>query len=361
MKKSNILIIGQGLAGTVLADKLMQKNHNVTMIDKGHQGVSSAVAAGVINPVTGRRIVKSWMIDELQPVAKAYYLQVEEKLKIKLWHELPSLRIFTDTAMSNNWSVRMEHEGYQEYLDFASAKELLNYPIQQEFGVGIIHHSARANIGLMISSFREKWKREGYLVESEFQYQELSIANEEAIYQNKRYDKIIFCQGWEGAQNPLFSDLPFQVSKGEVLILRIPKIPEEKIIKRKVAFVPLGDHLFWVGATNFWTFENSAPSSMGMDWLLAEVRAVLSEKSSFEIVEHIAAIRPTVRNRRPLIGFPENITINLLRPTIGIFNGFGTKGTSLVPYWADQFIEHLDEVGWLLENKTKQKQNDKFK
>lgn len=355
--KNKILIIGQGLAGTVLADKLMRQGHTVRIIDRGHKGTSSSVAAGVINPVTGRRIVKSWMIDDLRTLAKAYYLQVEQVLKIKLWYELPSLRIFTDTAMSNNWGVRMEHEGYQQYLDFAPQEVLENYPIQQASGVGVIHHSARADIRLMIASFRDKWIKEAILIERDFQYQDVEIINEQVLYQKEKYDKIIFCQGWEDMKNPFFVKLPFQVSKGEVLVLRIPTMPEEKIIKRKVAFVPLGNQLFWVGATNFWEFESNAPSQMGEEWLLAEIQAVLSTNTTFEIVDHLAAIRPTVRNRRPLIGFPSDLEANKSQGRIGIFNGFGTKGTSLVPYWADSFIQHLDEVGWLLTNR----QNDKLK
>ncbi len=326
-----ILVVGQGLAGSVLAHQFIQKGFHVKIIDKGHQGISSSLAAGVVNPVTGRRIVKSWMIDELLPVAKSYYQAIEKELGLKLWYELPALRLFTDTGMSNNWSIRMTNEGYGHYLDFAQAKTIARFPIKNEFGVGLIKHSARANISLMIESFRKKWLQEGRLSEATFQHDRL----EGATYQGEDYDRIIFCEGWEAMHNPLFQSLPFQVTKGEALILHLPEMPEENIIKKKVAFIPLGDHLFWAGATNFWDFEDAEPSKEGETWLKTEIEAILDQ--TYEVVRHLAAIRPTVRHRRPMIGFPKNLEANQKEPRIGIFNGFGTKGTSLVPYWAQQF------------------------
>ena len=228
-----ILIVGQGVAGTILTHKLLQRSSSVTIIDKGHEGISSSLAAGVVNPVTGRRIVKSWMIDELLPVAKQYYFDVEQELNQKLWHELPALRLFTDIGMSNNWGVRMKNEGYERYLDFMGEEAIRKFPVKTNFGVGIIRHSGRANISMMIASFRKKWLEEGILLEAEFQYDALIQAEDELIYQGASYDKIIFCEGWEAMNNPLFIDLPFQVTKGEVLLLRIPNMPEKNIIKKK--------------------------------------------------------------------------------------------------------------------------------
>ncbi len=340
-----ILIVGQGLAGTILAHKLIQKQVNVSILDKGHEGISSSLAAGVVNPVTGRRIVKSWMMDELLPVAKQYYANVEAELGCKLWYELPSMRLFTDIGMSNNWGVRMNNEGYEKYLDFMDAEDVNNFPVKTHFGVGIIHHSARANIALMIASFRKKWLEDGLLVEASFQHDALIQSKDKLVYQGTSYDKIIFCEGWEAMNNPLFINLPFQVTKGEVLILRIPNMPEENIIKKKVAIVPLGDTIFWAGATNNWDFEDRIPSIEGRNWLKTEIDSIID--TPYEILEHRAAVRPTVRHRRPLIGFPQTIDANAIKPQIGIFNGFGTKGTSLVPYWADHWVAHLLNAGEL--------------
>lgn len=335
----HILIVGQGLAGTILAHQLLRNNFKVSIIDKGHEGISSSLAAGVVNPVTGRRIVKSWMMDDLLPVAKAYYHEVEKELGLKLWHELPALRLFTDVGMSNNWGNRMQNEGYQQYLGFAEPETIKKFPVKTNFGVGVIHHSARSNISLMITSFRKKWLEAGILTSAKFQHDDLVQTANSVSYQGQSYDKIIFCEGWEGMNNPLFAAMPFQVTKGEVLVLRLPEMPQENIIKKKVSFVPLGDHLFWVGATNYWEFKDVHPSEEGKSWLKTEIETII--EPPYEIVDHLAAIRPTIRHRRPIIGFPASIEANNSGSRIGIFNGFGTKGTSLVPYWAQQFVRSL--------------------
>lgn len=337
----NILIVGQGLAGTVLAHQLLAKNYTVSIIDKGHSGISSTLAAGVVNPVTGRRIVKSWLMDDLLPIAKKYYQEVGQELGFPLWYELPALRLFTDTGMSNNWGIRKQHIGYERYLGFAEANTLSKFPIKESYGAGIIHFSARANISKMITAFRQKWQEEQRLSEESFDFEQLKSSPDSIQYKGKAFSKIIFCEGWEGQKNPFFSNMPFQVTKGEVLLLRIPNFPEENIIKKKVALVPLGDHLFWAGATNYWEFANNQPSEEGKDWLKTEIDAILD--TPYQVVDHLAAIRPTIRHRRPIIGFPTNLEANQIQPRIGIFNGFGTKGTSLVPYWANQFIQTIEK------------------
>ncbi|HHB78161.1 MAG TPA: FAD-binding oxidoreductase [Saprospiraceae bacterium] len=334
-----ILIIGQGLAGTVLAHQLLRKNFSVTVLDKGHKGISTSLAAGVINPVTGRRIVKSWLIDDLLPVAKRYYQEVGAELGISLWYELPALRLFTDTAMSNNWGIRMQNEGYGQYLDYVNHADMSPFPVKTNFGAGVIRHSARANISLMITRFREKWREEGRLIEAAFRQEDLAHGQAHLLYQGESYDKIIFCEGWEAMKNPFFVDLPFQVTKGEVLILRIPEMPQKNIIKKKVALVPLGQELFWAGATNYWKFEDVKPTQEGKSWLKTELESILD--IPYEVVDHLAAIRPTVRHRRPIMGFPSYLEANNVHAQIGLFNGFGTKGTSLVPFWAGKFISAM--------------------
>ena len=55
----------------------------------------------------------------------------------------------------------------------------------------------------------------------------------------------------------------------------------------------------------------------------------------FEVVDHKAAVRPTVKERRPFIGIHPN------HKQIGIFNGLGAKGVLLAPFFASHFSEYL--------------------
>ena len=48
----DILILGQGLAGTSLAINAISEGKTVMVIDNGHQSAASMVAAGLVTPVT---------------------------------------------------------------------------------------------------------------------------------------------------------------------------------------------------------------------------------------------------------------------------------------------------------------------
>jgi glycine/D-amino acid oxidase-like deaminating enzyme len=63
--QTEFLIVGQGISGTWLSYYLQKANRSFIVIDNEQPNSASRVAAGIINPVTGRRIVKTWMIDEL--------------------------------------------------------------------------------------------------------------------------------------------------------------------------------------------------------------------------------------------------------------------------------------------------------
>jgi len=56
---TDVLIIGQGICGTFLSWWLEQKGLSFIVIDEERPYTASRAAAGLINPVTGRRIVKT--------------------------------------------------------------------------------------------------------------------------------------------------------------------------------------------------------------------------------------------------------------------------------------------------------------
>ncbi len=340
---ADILLIGQGLAGTVLAERLLHYGLTVRIIDRGHRGSATKEAAGVINPVTGRRLVKSWRIDEWLPFAHTYYRQLEQTYGIKLWYDLPVLRLFTDVAMANNWDVRMQHEAYAAYLDHFPPDRRAAWPVRAPYGAGLIRRGARADIAGLIGFFSTRWQEARLLEVDTFRHGDLRLVPRGITYRGARYRKAIFCEGHFATQNPLFTGLPFQPSKGELWLVRIPGMPRHHIVKRKIALVPIGQDLFWAGATNFWDFADDRPSAEGAAWLGDELDKTLT--GSYEVVAHRAAIRPTVRHRRPITGFPENLAGTLAgklnQNRIGIFNGFGTKGTSLIPAFADEMARML--------------------
>jgi len=117
LEKYDFIIIGQGIAGTLLSDALSKRQQKVLVIDKGHKGSASSIAAGIINPITGRRFVKSWKIDEFLPYAKKIYLGFENLLGKKYCFDRQVLRVLFSNSESNEWAARTAQPGWMEYVE----------------------------------------------------------------------------------------------------------------------------------------------------------------------------------------------------------------------------------------------------
>lgn len=332
MKKVDFLIVGQGIAGTLLAWFLGQANQSFFIIDKGHEQSSTKIAAGLINPITGRRFVKSWMIEELLPLAKHTYQEIERTTGLKLWSDIEVIRYFQTIAEGNNWVTKTYYEDYQHYLSEEPLKDNLNQVVFNTGGYGIVK-GAKVNVGELIKFYQRYYLEQKQLLVQEFDYKEIRIKKNGITYKDIEAGKVIFCEGFAAATNPWFSHLPYESAKGEVLILNIPNLSTSYVLKKNQFIVPVEENHFWFGSTYEWDDLTNSPTEAGK--LLLQERLAEILKVDVEVVDHLAAIRPILKDRRPVLGFHQD------HPQLGIFNGLGTKGTSIAPYWADKFVDHL--------------------
>lgn len=331
------LIVGQGIAGTLLTHFLLQAGGEVLVIDDAHQGASSRAAAGVINPITGRHYVKSWRVDELLPFARQTYQALEQQLGSRFYHERHVLRTMSSPKEVNDWSLRTLEPNYAPYIAEDAEPGAYARHTTPPLAYGEVLQGAQVNLPLLIQRYQHFLAQENCLQLEWFDFAQLVIQSDGIRYKNHTADRIIFCDGAKAKTNPFFCYLPFHGDKGEALIVRIPGARFEKILKQQIFIVPLGaDDLYWVGATYQRHFANDQPSEYGLNFLQEHLNAVLN--IPYEIVEHWAAIRPTVRDRRPLLGLHPRF------PQLGIFNGLGTKGASLGPYWAKHFTDFLTQA-----------------
>lgn len=328
------LIVGQGIAGTLLSYFLLKANQNVLVIDNFHQNAASKAAAGIINPITGRHYLKSWKIDELLPFAKQTYQELGNLLQTRFYYERNVIRTFANAKEENDWLTHSIAPGYAPYI--ADRADIGNYKNKTTpaFGYGEVLQGAQVDLPLLISQFRNFLISENRLIEEAFDFEQLHFEPLHLHYKNIIADTIIFCEGAKARENPYFNYLPLQGDKGEALIVQIPGAGFEKILKQNIFIVPLQkDDLYWVGATYHRHFDNDLPSEAGKSYLLKHLQHLLTVP--FEVVDHRAAVRPTVRDRRPLLGLHPQF------PQLAIFNGLGTKGSSLAPFWARHFTQFL--------------------
>lgn len=329
------LIIGQGLAGTLLAHFLQADGCSVHIIDDAQPHSATRVAAGLINPVTGRRFVKSWRIDELLPFARQTYRELEERLGVKLYHERPIYRALYSIEEENIWLERCADPSYQVYVADEQLPPGMAQYVLPPRSFGRVNGGAQVNIGILADTFRQRALEAGILETGTFDFSLLRTEPDVVRYGDISARKVVFCDGRWGKANPFFNHLPLTGDKGEVLLVRFPpEVSFEAIIKHRVFVVPLDDGSYWIGSNYRSHYESDTPTEQGRGWLEENLKQSLS--CPFEVLDHRAAVRPTVKDRRPLMGrhpdYPSSVFI---------VNGLGTKGTSLGPFWVRHFADYL--------------------
>jgi glycine/D-amino acid oxidase-like deaminating enzyme len=327
----DFLIIGQGISGTFIYHELVKAGYRVVVIDEQRNNSASQVASGVINPVTGRRIVKTWLIDEIIPVIRNAYSELSAQLGIHALEEISILDFFTTPQMVASFHQRFTDD--PQYISLPADKHHWNNQFNNDFGFGIIKPAFVANLGDIISKYRLLIAGEDNLLESKFDVDRLELKNDGVHYDGVAASKLIFCDGISCATNPWFRLLPFGGNKGEAVIVEIPGLAKDHVFKKGFSLVPWKENLFWLGSNYLWEYENDQPTPgfyrFAENWLRQTLR------SPFKIVDHLAAIRPATLERRPFVGF------HPIHPQLGIFNGMGTKGCSLAPFFAQQFVQQI--------------------
>ena len=326
------LIVGQGLCGTLLSWYLYKEGKTFLMIDDGAENSSSQVAAGIINPVTGRRFAVSWMIETLLPFAMQAYTDLGNYFQTKLIHQKDIIDFFPSPQMRNAFVNRvLEDDTYlHSYPDQNRFNPYFNY----DFGCGEVRPAFMVHVQILLAAWRKKWAEANVLLHETFTSTQLIIKKDTVTYKGITAQKIIFCEGIAAMENKWFGLLPFSAVKGEAVIIKCEALPDEHIFKKGLMLAPLPvSNTFWVGSNYQWTFENDEPSEQFIAQTTTHLQHWL--KVPFEILFHKAAVRPATLERRPFVGF------HPLHPNMGILNGMGTKGTSLAPFFAHQLAQHM--------------------
>lgn len=327
------LIVGQGLAGSILSYLLIKAGKKVLVIDQFNPHSSSQVAAGLVNPVTGRRVVKTWLADTLLPFAHDFYKMLEQEFHKDFYHPLDVLEVIHNTKDLNEWNSRMDENEMKKYFTDEAPVKLYEGKITEFKKMIRISASAWMNIPLFIETYRETLKNSSSLLEETFEFSNLTINDDSIQYGLIKSDKIIFCEGFKTLQNPLWDWVPLVPAKGEILTIECNDLPQDYILLSGIFLIPIGENKFRLGSTYEWNFPHELPTEEGKLKLLNQLQRFL--KVPFEIIDHRAGVRPTVKDRRPLIGsHPEHKNVLL-------FNGMGTKGVQLIPYFAEHLVKHL--------------------
>jgi glycine/D-amino acid oxidase-like deaminating enzyme len=328
----DFILVGQGLCGTWLSYFLHKEKKSFLVIDNNHPGTASRVAAGIINPVTGRRMVKTWMIDELIPFIQSAYDEFGNELGIPAIREKTILDFFPTVQMRQAFLERLQDNAGFLYLP---ENEYDHYSFFNfELGYGMIQPAFMVQLETILPAWRKKLQSLNQFWEEEFDCKHLEVQKDKIRYKDISAEKIIFCDGISSYDNPYFKHLPFAFNKGEALLIEAPDLPVTHIYKKGIVLAPLQQAgIFWAGSNYLWDYHDALPTRDFFERTKQQLKDWL--KVPFSITDHRAAIRPANIERRPFVG------IHPHHPTIAILNGMGTKGCSLSPYFAKQLCDHL--------------------
>lgn len=324
----DVIIVGQGLSGSILAMELLQRGKKILVIDAEQSNSASKVAIGLVNPITGKRLVKSWMIDTILPFAHAKYNQFEQQFDQQFLFNTQIARVIPNRDIFEQWQPNFQSAVNEGYIS-PEVQTITFENIAHRFFY--INKSFWINTKPLLKEIQQELIQKNAYRKVHFQLDQLEFQHE-LKFGEISASKIVFCRGAKEATFDLFSYLPFNLSKGEVIDVHFSDYDFNAILKKNIFIVP-DENMYRIGSTYNSDFKDDQPSTQARAYIETKVKEVTGK--SFTLLRHKAAIRPSTIDRRPFIGKHPNYS------SVFIFNGFGSKGVSLLPYFSSHFCDYL--------------------
>lgn len=328
------IIVGQGLAGTALAWNLIWRQKRVLVIDRNDPVTSSRVAAGLMTPITGKKLVPSWQWHRFWCAATQFYHRVEEQTASSFFYPQHIVRLLATSYEQQYFAKRLGTEFVglvQQAVPPVSSKVF-----DDSLGGFEMVEGGRLAVPVFLTVSRDYFHRAGAVITSSLDLE----SDVELTPNGVRIPRLavtgrhlIFCQGVDATSNPWFRGIGFRPAKGEILTLRIDGLAEERIVSRGVWLMPVGNGLFRAGATYEWNDLSSTPTASARHEICERIREFL--RIPFEVVGQDAAVRPILQRQYPVV------TLHRDHPQLGFFNGLGSKGALQAPWLANHFTGFL--------------------
>ena len=332
-KEVDYIIVGLGLAGLAFS-RILHKHKKSFIIFEDNSQNASLVASGMYNPVVLKRFTPVWKAEKQLEKAIPFYTDLEALFNQKYNYSVNIYRVFKSIEEQNNWAVACDKPLLSGYMN-PKITNKKHDGILSDYGFGKLKNTGRIDTKLLLKDYKDYLRKQSLIKKERFHYSSLKIKTNKLEYKNITASKIIFCEGFGIQQNPFFNYLPMNEAKGELLTIYAPKLNIDFMIKSSVFVLPIGNHHYKVGATFNWKDKTLNPSEEGKQELADKLSKVINVP--YEIVAQSAGIRPTVRDRRPLIGRHPN------HKNMAILNGLGTRGVMIAPWAAKQLFNYLEQ------------------
>ena len=332
MDHLDYIIVGCGLAGIAFCEQLREHKKTFVVFEDSSQQASS-VAVGLYNPVVLKRFTTVWKAEETLDLATEKYAALEKLLDITINYKIPVYRKFASIEEQNQWFSAMDKPVLDRFLS-SQIVQSSNPNIKAPYNFGRVLETGRIDTVKLIKTYRKFLKENNLLFHEPFDYDSLKLNIGHIEYKNIKSKCVVFTEGFGMSKNPYFKNLSLNPVKGEIITIKAPELNLDVIIKSSVFIVPMGNHLYAVGATYNWTDKTKNPTNEGKEELLRKLKSVID--CDFEVVGHVAGLRPTVLDRRPLVG------VHPKYKNLFVLNGLGTRGVMNAPYVAEQLFNLIE-------------------
>ncbi|GGB71149.1 FAD-dependent oxidoreductase [Flavobacterium suaedae] len=317
----DFIIVGAGIAGVSFAETCLLNGKTFTVIADNSQN-SSRVAAGVYNPVILKRFRPPADAEKHLNYIKPFYKTMEERLNVQFMHEVPVYRKFASVEEQNMWFEAADKPLLEPFLNTTIQHKKYN-GVSSPFGFGKVNHTGYMDTNHFLDSYRDFLKSENLFLEESFDYDALKVEDDRVTYKDITAKHIVFAEGYGIKSNPFFKDLPLNGTKGEVLVIKASELDIDVIIKSGVFVLPIGDNIYKIGATYEWEDKTTIPTQKGREELEQKLQEIIT--CDYEVIDQLAGIRPTVKDRKSLVGTHAAYT------NVHLLNGLGTRGVLLGP------------------------------
>lgn len=329
------IIVGSGLAGICFAETATQNEKRFVMISD-HSQNASLVAAGMYNPLVLKRFTMAWQAERQLDLAMPFYSRMQERLGVQFDHKLRVARILSSVEEQNNWFVTLDKPAFGRFMS-ADLLPNTNAFVKAPHQLGEVKETGRIDTVKMRECLLEQLHKKQQFLDETFDYSGLEVNESHIVYKDIKARNIIFAEGYGLKQNPWFNYLPLVGTKGEYLSIFAPELKEEKALKSACFLIPLGGGYYKVGATYKWKDKTSKTTIEAREELIQKLQKFISV--DFEVVDQVAGIRPTVTDRRPLVGRHPDPRFKQLF----VLNGFGSRGVLIGPYAAEALFAQIEK------------------
>lgn len=327
----DFLIVGNGLAANVLALNLRSQQLSYHIIGNNTLSNCSRIAAGLWNPIVFKRMTGSWKADQLIPELKEFYCDSEKLLAAKFYHEREIIKPFFSPEEKNLWLKRSETE-LKNYLSqevFEPKETEKNLTIPTTYG--LVKKCGNIDMPVFLDAVTAFHQKQQEITNAIFDHSSLHIQADKITYKNIEAKNIVFCEGYLVKNNPLFNWIPLNPVKGEVVEIECKDIElGSNVLNRNGFIFQLNNDTYKVGATYNWKELNENISDEGLAELKTKIEQMIT--APYQVIKHHAGVRPSSIDRRPIIGVHPKLS------NAFVFNGLGTKGVMIAPYFAKNFV-----------------------